>query len=72
MDMNPALIYEATTDEAYPEVEAWCIKHIGPWNEDWVRERHDIAAVLGAEDRKQKYYFRRKQDQVMFMLRWGS
>ena len=70
--MNPILIYDATTDEAYPEVEAWCIKHVGEWNEDWVRERHDIAAVLGGEGRKQKYFFRTEQDCTMFILRWGT
>jgi hypothetical protein len=72
MAINPELVYEATTEEAYPEVEAWCIEHVGPWNEAWVRIRHDIAAVLGAEGRKQIYYFRREQDCTMFILRWGS
>lgn len=69
--MNPILIYEATTEEAYPEVEAWCEKHVGEWNKAWVRERHDIAAVLGAGDCRQKYYFRRQEDRTMFLLRWG-
>jgi len=69
--MNPDLIYEATTEEAYPEVEAWCLANVGEWNEAWVRERHDIAAeVIGY--RKQKYFFKTEQDQLMFMLRWGS
>ena len=71
MGMNPDLIYEATTEEAYPEVEGWCIKNVGAWNEAWVRERHDIAAVLGAGDRKQRYFFKTEQDRTMFMLRWG-
>ena len=69
--MNPILIYEATTEEAYPEVEAWCLANVGEWNEAWVRERHDIAAVLGGEGRKQKYFFKTEQDRTMFMLRWG-
>ena len=69
--MNPILVYEATTDEAYPEVEAWCLENIGDWNEDWVRIRHDIAAVLGAGDRKQRYFFRTEQDKTMFILRWS-
>lgn len=70
--MNPDLIYEATTKDAYPEVEAWCIANVGAWNEAWVRERHDIAAVLGAGDHKQKYFFKTEQNCIMFMLRWGS
>jgi hypothetical protein len=69
--MNPLLIYETTTEEAYPEVEAWCIANVGEWNEAWVRERHDIAAVLGGEGRKQRYFFKTEQDRTMFMLRWG-
>ena len=69
--MNPLLIYEATTVEAYPEVEVWCNNHVGEWDIDWVRERHDIAAVLGAGDRKQRYFFRTEQDKTMFILRWS-
>ena len=69
--MNSILIYEATTEEAYPEVEAWCTANVGKWNEAWVRERHDIAAVLGDGWRKQKYFFKTEQDRTMFMLRWG-
>ena len=72
MDINPELSYEATTEEAYPEVEAWCIANVGEWNEAWVRIRHDIAAVLGAEGRKQTYYFKSPEDRTMFILRWGS
>jgi hypothetical protein len=69
--MNPLLIYEATTEEAYPEVEAWCIDHVGEWNEDWFRLRHDIAAVLGSGNHKQHYFFKTEQDCTMFMLRWS-
>ena len=68
--MNPLLIYEATTEHAYPEVEAWCIENIGLWNEDWYRVRHDIAAVAVGWN-KQSYYFRRPEDRTMFMLRWA-
>ena len=69
--MNPLLIYEATTEEPYPDVQAWCMKYVGDWNEDWWRECHDIAAVIVSGSYKQRYFFKNEKDCTMFMLRWG-
>jgi hypothetical protein len=65
------LLYRATTEYPYPEVEQWCLDHVGPWKDTWYKLGQDMAAVI-VDYRTQEYWFKFEEDRLMFVLRWGS
>ena len=65
------LPYMATTEYPYPEVEAWCIEHVGPHESTWFKLGQDMAAVIVGY-RTQEYWFRTPEDRLLFVLRWGT
>jgi len=69
---NVELKYSATTPHPYPDVENWCVENIGPWNETWYKLGADPAASIFDPDYRSTYFFKTEQDQLLFMLRWGS
>lgn len=69
--MNPKLIYTAKTKHQWPDVEAWCLDHIGQHNETWYKLGTDPLASMieGYED---QYYFDTEEHRNWFILRWGD
>jgi len=70
--LNERLIYTAYTKHQWPEVQQWCNDNIGPWNETWYKLGEDPAAAVFDPDYRSTYFFKTEQDQLLFMLRWGT
>lgn len=68
---NEELKYPAYTKHDYIIVQEWCNNHIGLWNEFWYKLGDDIAAKAFDPEYTSTYFFKTKQHQLLFKLRWS-
>jgi hypothetical protein len=68
---NEELKYVAYTQHHYTEVEPWCQVNIGVWNDTWYKLGDDIALQGIDPEYRSTYFFKTKQNQMLFMLKWG-
>jgi hypothetical protein len=68
---DPDWPYICYTSRPYPEVQDWCEKNIGQFDQDWYKLGEDIAAQSIMSDYKSTYMFRDERHAVLFKLRWA-
>ena len=69
---NESLTHVAYTKHPYPDVEDWCKKNIGVWNEEWYKLGEDPLGLVFDPGYRSTYLFRTEQQVLMFNLRWAG
>ena len=53
----------------WPEIQDWCVKYIGEFDQAWYKLGIDPLAHLEG-NRRTTWFFKREVDAIMFALRW--
>ena len=55
--------------EDWPDIQDWCVANIGEFDQAWYKLGIDPLANM-AGDRRTTWFFKRKQDAILFALKW--
>ena len=53
----------------WPEIQDWCVANLGEFDQAWYKLGIDPMAHLDG-NRQTTWFFKRKQDAILFALRW--
>ena len=53
----------------WPQIQDWCVTNIGEFDKDWYKLGIDpMVHIIG--DQRTTWFFKRKQDAILFALKW--
>ncbi len=56
--------------EDWMEVQEWCTANIGEFDQTWYKMGIDPAEYILNGDRRTTWFFKHKQDAILFALKW--